>query len=241
MIKDIVVFLFKTSKGERSRMSLQDIKNLTGEEVDSIIFDNTKLAMCFVSTEGKFLRANNELVRLLGYTEYELTNMKFKDITHPADLDADMDLFRKTLTGEIDSYPMTKRYFTKEGNQVWVRLIVTGIKGENDSVACFFSQIIPVDLESNLHENYNKPALNTKNSGSKIFALIKKEWKWIIAFGVTIVGGIITWETNRRMKEFKDEQRFKQVEENITDLGNDLKEFKTLFLEYLEEEKDKEE
>lgn len=207
-------------------MRMDHIKNLIkDDELDEFLFEKTKLPMCFVNTDGKFLRANNELVLLLEYTSYELEKMEFGDITHPADLHADLDLFNKIIHGEIDSYPMTKRYFTKTGKIVWARLIVTAVRGEENKVACFFSQIIPIDSEEDnkktqkMLEKIREMESNPSKKSSPLAEFLKKEWKWIIMFGVTIIGGYITWEVNRRTEKIEIEQRFQNIEDELEE-GN---------------------
>jgi len=200
---------------------MHSIKNLTNkEDIDNFLFDKTKIAMAFVDRDGSFIRANAELVRVLEYTEYELERMKFSEITHPADLHADMDLFRKTLSGEIEGYPMTKRYITKTGKQIWAKLIVTGVKDKNDMVACFFSQIIPVEEEIN--KEFHRMSEDSKSVKSDKYSFLKKEWKWIVAFSLTLIGGYITWETNRRTAEFKNERRFEVIESHIDSIDYKL-------------------
>jgi PAS domain-containing protein len=57
--------------------------------------------------------------RLPGYPEAELLMLTFHEITHPDDLDADMRQVERLVAEEIDRYTMSKRYFRKDGDQVW--------------------------------------------------------------------------------------------------------------------------
>jgi len=51
--------------------------------------------------------------------------MTFQDITHPEDLDDDLDLVRKLASGELDAYHLEKRYVHREGHAVWIKLSVS--------------------------------------------------------------------------------------------------------------------
>ena len=51
--------------------------------------------------------------------------LTFQDITHPKDLETDLDYVRQVLSGEIKSYAMEKRYFRKDRSLVWADLTVS--------------------------------------------------------------------------------------------------------------------
>jgi PAS domain S-box-containing protein len=94
-----------------------------------------------VAPDGRFLRTNRSLCEILGYREEELLEKSFQDITHPDDLDADLDQVRRMLVGEIRTYQMEKRYFHKEGQVVWVLLSVSMVHDEEGDPLYFVSQI----------------------------------------------------------------------------------------------------
>jgi len=48
--------------------------------------------------------------------------MNFQQITHPDDLEPDLVLSRRLLSGEFPSYQMEKRYIHKDGHTVWIHL-----------------------------------------------------------------------------------------------------------------------
>ena len=54
-------------------------------------FEHAPIGMALVSPEGHWLKVNSELCALLGYSESEMLTRTFQDITHPDDLDADLD------------------------------------------------------------------------------------------------------------------------------------------------------
>ncbi|MCL5104125.1 MAG: PAS domain S-box protein [Armatimonadetes bacterium] len=85
-------------------------------------FDQAPIGAAMASMDYKFLRVNEALCRITGYTEEELTSMGFPDITYPDDLEADIGQARLLAEGRIDQYQMEKRYIRKDGGIVWVRL-----------------------------------------------------------------------------------------------------------------------
>ncbi|WP_162416096.1 PAS domain S-box protein [Cyclobacterium roseum] len=111
-------------------------------------FDYASIGMALVSTEGKCLKVNKSLCDLLGYEEGELLSKTFQDITHPDDLEKDLMYVQQMLRGEIETYQMEKRYFTKSGELVWVLLSVS-LVWENREPKHFISQI--QDITKNKH------------------------------------------------------------------------------------------
>jgi len=209
------------------------------EKIDSdtaeIIFNKSKIGLSFVSREGQFIRCNETMCNILGYTEPELKKKKFSDITHPEDFSEDMEMLIQVLTGEIDEYPITKRYITKSGSSIWVKLIVTAIKDDNNNVMILFSQISPIvsglnqDIslifDSKLKElqKISKGDVRDQQdvdppTHGPIINHILKEWKWISIFILTGIGGAIAWETSRRVNQYTVEQRFHQIETQFQEL-----------------------
>lgn len=104
-------------------------------------FDTAAHGMCLVSPEGRWLRVNPALCRMIGYSEAELQATDFQTLTHPDDLDSDLAYVQDLLAGEITSYQMEKRYFHKEGAVIWVLLSVSLVRSADGSPVHFVSQI----------------------------------------------------------------------------------------------------
>jgi PAS domain S-box-containing protein len=110
------------------------------EETFRNAFEYSPIGMLLVSTSGKFLKVNKSVCDMLGYTAIELLEKTFQEITHPDDLKADLDLLQKTLNGEINSYKLEKRYFTKSGNILWIWLHVSLVLNQNNEPLYFVSR-----------------------------------------------------------------------------------------------------
>jgi diguanylate cyclase (GGDEF)-like protein/PAS domain S-box-containing protein len=104
-------------------------------------FEDAAIGMALVGTDGRFLRTNRSLLEILGYPEEELLEKTFQDITHPDDLDADLDHFGRILAGEMRTYQTEKRYVHKEGHVVWILLNVSMVHDEEGAPLYFVSQI----------------------------------------------------------------------------------------------------
>jgi PAS domain S-box-containing protein len=106
-----------------------------------LAFDDGPIGMALVNPQGRFLRTNRALSSILGYSEAELREVDFQSITHPDDLEKDLDCLQQVLAGKILSYQMEKRYFDKNRQIVFVRLSVSLIRDPDGEPFYFVSQI----------------------------------------------------------------------------------------------------
>ncbi|ASC70052.1 multi-sensor signal transduction histidine kinase [Halomicronema hongdechloris C2206] len=111
------------------------------EERFRVAFRDAAVGVATVSPDGKFLSINRSFCEVVGYSEDELCQLTFQEITHPDDLDADLAYVRQVLEGEIRSYQMEKRYFHKQGHVVWILLSVSLVRDVMDSPLYFIAQI----------------------------------------------------------------------------------------------------
>lgn len=104
-------------------------------------FHHAAIGMTLIDTSGRFLKVNQTLTTMIGYSEEELLHMTFHDITHPDDLDIDVFKANQLGDGSIQSYRLEKRYIHKDGFHVWVRLYVSLVREDNGHSPFFVAQI----------------------------------------------------------------------------------------------------
>ena len=104
-------------------------------------FDEAPIGVALVGPNGRWLEVNRALCEIVGYTESELLERTFQDISHPDDLDADLARLGQVLTGEIQTYQMEKRYFHKDGHAIWAKLSVALVRDERGTPLHFVSHI----------------------------------------------------------------------------------------------------
>jgi PAS domain S-box-containing protein len=104
-------------------------------------FEHAAIGMALVAPDGTWLRVNRSVCEITGYSETELLQRTFQDITHPDDVERDVTNAHKMLSGEINTYQMEKRYFHKNGSIVWVLLSVSLVRDDDGKPRFFISQI----------------------------------------------------------------------------------------------------
>lgn len=126
-------------------------------------FENAAVGMAIISPRGQWLKVNQKICEIVGYSEKELLKLTFQDITHPDDLHTDQDLLNEVIEGKRSHYEMEKRYFHKEGHLVYIILAVSAVKDTEGKILYFISQIIDISKRKKQEEEliYQKNLLSS--------------------------------------------------------------------------------
>ena len=84
--------------------------------------EHAPVGIAEVDLDGHFLRVNERLCEITGYSADEMLGLTFFDVTHPDDRPAEKDNFRRQVAGEIGSYRLEKHYVRKDGSVGWIEL-----------------------------------------------------------------------------------------------------------------------
>jgi diguanylate cyclase (GGDEF)-like protein/PAS domain S-box-containing protein len=108
----------------QARLRLQE-----SEEFFRLTFHQAAVGIALLSSEGRFLRVNPELARIVGYTEAELLHRQSLDLPHPDDVQEGRRLMARLVAGEIGEYRRELRYVCKDGHLAWVAVSVSAMRG----------------------------------------------------------------------------------------------------------------
>ncbi len=109
------------------------------EEQFRAAFDLAAVGHLLLGPDGKFLRVNPELCKILEYSSEELLELRFTDITHPDDFKGSGDVFKKIFQKEINSISLEKRYLTKSGSVIWAIVSAASIRDSSGTVTKIIS------------------------------------------------------------------------------------------------------
>jgi PAS domain S-box-containing protein len=104
-------------------------------------FDRAVVGIAHVAPNGRWLRFNQRLCDLLGYTRDELATRTFQDVTHPDDLAASLACLRRLLAGEQDAGELDKRYLRKDGTYIWVHVTFTPVRTPEGAPDYFITMV----------------------------------------------------------------------------------------------------
>ena len=141
-------------------------------------FEDAGIGMALVGLDGRWLRVNRALCEIVGYSEPELLARTFQDITHPADLDADLGHVRDLIAGEHRSYKMEKRYLHRDGHSVWIHLTGSLMRDAAGQPLHFVAQIEDITTRKHLEAELRTArdqALEASRLKSEFLATISHE------------------------------------------------------------------
>ena len=107
-------------------------------------FDASAQGMAIISLEGRWLRVNAALCRIVGYSEAEMLAMDFQALTHPDDLEHDLAAIRGMLAGEAGSQQFEKRYIHRNGQVVTALLSVTLVRDAGGTPVNYVVQVMDI-------------------------------------------------------------------------------------------------
>jgi PAS domain S-box-containing protein len=121
---------------KRAEDSLRD-----SEEQFRGTFSLAAVGIAHVGLDGRWLRVNQRLCDIVGYSWEELRHMTFQDMTHPDTLGTDVASLHQMLAGKLQTYKVEKRYLRKDRSSVPVNLTVSLVRAVSGEPKYFISVI----------------------------------------------------------------------------------------------------
>ncbi len=104
-------------------------------------FENAAVGIAHLDMNFRWTLINAKLCQMLGYSHSELVGLPFPEITHPDDLDDDLEKTGRLMRGEISIHSMDKRYRKKTGDWLWVHLTGSMVRGDSGAPSYFVAVI----------------------------------------------------------------------------------------------------
>ena len=101
------------------------------EERFRTVFESAPMGMVLANPKGMFLQTNQAFQEIFGYSETELQNLSFIELTHPADRAENVKVFQELFLGKRTHFSLEKRCFRKDGSLVWVNVSVSAVGDAN--------------------------------------------------------------------------------------------------------------
>ena len=144
-------------------------------------FDIGNMGIAITSVDQRWVKVNPRLCKMLKYSEQELLQRTWSELTYFEDLKADEDEYKRLLNGEIDAYEMDKRYVAKDGEIVYTHLAVA-CRRVNHQVNMVIAGIIDITA--------NKQAELAVRTSQERLALVLESsdlglWDWDISHNKT--------------------------------------------------------
>jgi PAS domain S-box-containing protein len=149
-ITKMIEYCLDVTKRKQVEIALEE-----NEKQFRATFEQAAVGVAHVAPDGRFIRVNQRFCDIAGYTQDEMLERTFQDITHPDDLEADLDYVRQMLADEISTYSMEKRYIRKDGSSIWINLTVSLLRENSGEPKFFISVIEDITERKRLEEAYH--------------------------------------------------------------------------------------
>jgi PAS domain S-box-containing protein len=126
-------------------INLSEHKYIGGRKFTKV-FKEGPLGMALVNPKTfQFEIVNERLCKMLSYSEKELQQKTFKEVTHPDDRGGDLEAAQHLIDGAIPFYTKEKRYLKKNNEPVWIRLNVSVLWDEYGKPEHFLTMVENID------------------------------------------------------------------------------------------------
>ena len=107
------------------------------------IFENSMVGKSLTYLDGT-IKTNHAFCEIVGYSEEELSKLKWQTITHPDDVSRDEGIVKSILSGEKLYDRWEKRYIRKNGDLVWVYISTTLQRDKQGKPLYFITSIFDI-------------------------------------------------------------------------------------------------
>ena len=160
------------------------------EERFSNAFEFAPIGMALVSLDGRLLKVNEMLCRLLGYSEGELLIRNIRDVTHPDDLAISHDHARRAKAGEYRFFELHKRYVHADGHSVSALTKVSVVRGAGGQPSYTIAQIQDITEQQRAQEAMRMQAQMLDQVGQSVIAC---DLRGRIVYANTFAEKLVGW------------------------------------------------
>ncbi len=129
-----------TEQSEQTEKHLVEMKE--SEERFRSAFSNAPIGIGLISTEGKWLQANESLCKIFGFAEKEILSKTLHEVVHPRDILHFLTQIGYVIQGKEKTFQAELRYFDHEGKEVWTQTSISRLNdSENSRLICQIQDI----------------------------------------------------------------------------------------------------
>ena len=136
-------------------------------------FEMSVIGMMMADATGRYFAANKAFQTTLGYTEAELCQLSFAELTYEEDRQLNLKLVKELLEGKRQHFQIEKRYRRKDGTLVWARTNVVLVPGVGTREPFWFGIVEDISerkrVEEALRESESRLKAFCENSPNLFF------------------------------------------------------------------------
>ncbi len=153
------------------------------EEKFRRIFELSPIGKSMTGVDGS-LHVNKAFCEIVGYSEKELKEKHWKEITHPDDIQESSEIVKALIDGKIDRANYYKRYIHENGNVIWTNVITALYKDNDGNTNSFITTIIDITDRKKTEETLNR---QTKRLSNILEGTDAGTWDWNVQTGEVVL------------------------------------------------------
>ncbi len=143
------------------------------EERFRTIFEEAPLGVALVdSFTGRIYEVNQRFAEIVGRTREEIGSIDWMSITHPDDIQEDLDNMALLNAGRIPGFNMNKRYRRPDGSYVWVSLTAAPITVEDRNHPRHLAMVEDITKRKQMEEEIRDARDRAQSENAKLSAMI---------------------------------------------------------------------
>jgi PAS domain S-box-containing protein len=131
-----------TASGEEFTATVRDVSELQRVQRElrenvalaQAAFEQVAVGVMHQAQDRRFVRVNQTLCKMLGYTAEQFLALDADYLIHPEDVAPGLEGMQRLFKGEIQNFTHEKRYRKSSGEWLWVRLTSSLLRGVGDEL-----------------------------------------------------------------------------------------------------------
>jgi PAS domain S-box-containing protein len=121
------------SERKRMHVALEQSRLFALEQEQRLAatYEHASIGISEIAPDGQILRVNEAICSMTGFSREELLSIRLFRHTHPDDVEADREGFRKQVSGALEFYSVEKRFVRKDGRVIWLSVRSSPVRDAN--------------------------------------------------------------------------------------------------------------
>jgi diguanylate cyclase (GGDEF)-like protein/PAS domain S-box-containing protein len=137
-----VVVLLLWRQQQRAHQLALIVRTAEQDRLLKYFYDLPFIGMAITSPDTwRWLRFNNQLCEMLGYSGEELAEKTWVEMTHPDDIDKDIAERERIMNGNSEGYAANERFIRKDGSIMLASIDVKCVRRDDGKVNYFVSMV----------------------------------------------------------------------------------------------------
>ncbi len=125
------------------------------------------------------LHVNKAFCEIVGYSEDELRQKNWKEITHPDDIEKSETMVQALIDGKMDRAKFQKRYLHKNGQIVWTDVITAIFKDKEGKNQSFITTIIDITERKQNEQKLERLSRIFEDSLNEIYLFYSDTFRFV--------------------------------------------------------------